>query len=476
LRVRWFGQLKDQPELVIEHKVIHENGTSEEKRFPIKEKYIQSFISGEYKMEKSVDKMQKQGQSEVKIEEFKTTIANIQRFIRENHLQPVLRANYTRTAFQRPLDDRIRISIDTSLAFIREDCIDPDRPCRSPENWHRLDIDDTSMVYPFPNINQGEISRFPYAVLEIKVKEEGVKSHLGWVDDLMASHLVHEAPRFSKFVHGVASLFEDNVNNLPFWLGELEKDIRKDPQAAFEEEETRKAKKAENELVVGSFLGTPRASSSYRAAVSSPMGKSYMQERLAAEEAAGRRSNLAGRSKPGDARDDDVGGESGNQGGYGTMSSVFPSLSLSRYAQARRERNVQLPPGVTKPTQLIKDSGPLQVEPKVWLANERTFLKWGHICVLMGTLSVALANAAYKSNNTIAKAFSFIYLAVAVFAGGWGIYMHRVRRTMIKERSGKDFDNWIGPVIISIALIALLIINFVLKVSSISNGLCLEWD
>jgi SPX domain protein involved in polyphosphate accumulation len=67
LRVRWFGQLKDQPELVIEHKVIHENGTSEEKRFPIKEKYIQSFISGEYKMEKSVEKMQKQGQSEAKI-------------------------------------------------------------------------------------------------------------------------------------------------------------------------------------------------------------------------------------------------------------------------------------------------------------------------------------------------------------------------------------------------------------------------
>jgi uncharacterized membrane protein YidH (DUF202 family) len=203
-----------------------------------------------------------------------------------------------------------------------------------------------------------------------------------------------------------------------------------------------------------------------------------MQERLAAEEAAGRRSNLAGQSKSGDTRgDDDTGGKSSNQGGYGTMSSVFPSFSLSRYAQARRERDVQLPPGVTKPTQLIKDSGPLQVEPKVWLANERTFLKWGHICVLMGTLSVALANAAYKSNNTIAKAFSFIYLAVAVFAGGWGIYMHRVRRTMIKERSGKDFDNWIGPAIISIALISLLIVNFVLKVSSRSlKVLRVKWD
>jgi hypothetical protein len=465
LRLRWYGQLNTNPELFLELKTIHESGTSEEKRIHIKEKYIQPFIKGEYKMEKSVQKMERQGQQESKIEDFKNTAAEIQRFILEEDLQPVLRAVYTRTAFQKPLDDRVRISIDTSLAFIREDAMDPERPCRNPDSWHRLDIDNSAMTYPFPNINKGEISRFPYAILEIKVKADGSKKIPKWVEDLMASHLVHKAPRFSKFVHGVAALFEDNVNSLPFWLSELETDIRKDPQTAFEEEEQRKATRAENDQVVGSFLGTSKGGTSFKAAVSSPLGKSYLQERLAAEDSGDRRSS---RSKSQDTRERESGEGPSTQAGYGTMSSVFPSFSLSRYAQARREKEVQLPPGVTKPTLLIKDSGPLQVEPKVWLANERTFLKWQHISVLLGTLSVGLYNAA-RGNMTI-QAFSIIFLVIAAFAGIWGYAMHRQRRDMIVARSGKDFDNWIGPVIVCVSLIVVLILNFIIQVSTRFGG------
>jgi hypothetical protein len=463
LRVRWYGQLNKNPELVLELKIIHENGSSEEKRFTIKAKYVQPFIKGEYKMEKSIQKMERQGQPEARVEEFKNTVTDIQKFILENNLQPVLRANYTRTAFQKPLDDKVRISIDTCLAFIREDALDPDRPCRDPDSWHRLDIDSSSMVYPFANVNQGEISRFPYSILEIKVKDDAGKKHPRWIQDLMASHLVHKAPQFSKFVHGVASLFEDYVNSLPFWLSEVETDIRKDPQAAFEEEEERKAKKAENDLVVGSFLGTSKPSASFKQAVSSPLGKSYMQERLAAEERAGKRSDFSRKSASQDAREENDAGESSNQGGYGTLSSVFPSFSLSRYAQSRREKNVEMPPGVTKPTQLIKDSGPLQVEPKVWLANERTFLKWQHICILLGGLAVGLYTAA--GEDIIAEFMAIAYIAIAIFAGLWGYYMHYTRRNMIIARSGKDFDNMVGPMIVSFALMAALILNFVFQVS-----------
>jgi uncharacterized membrane protein YidH (DUF202 family) len=470
LRVRWYGQLSEQPELVIEQKTVYDNGSSEEKRFPIKEKYVQPFIKGVYKMEKSIQKMERQGQPEAKIEEFKNTVNDIQKFILDNDLQPVLRANYTRTAFQKPLDDKVRISIDTSLAFIREDAMDPDRPCRSPESWHRLDVDNSAMVYPFTNVNQGEISRFPYSILEIKLKGDGGKKHPQWVQDLMASHLVHKAPRFSKFVHGVASLFEDHVNKLPFWLSEVETDIRKDPQAAFEEEEERRAKKAEDDHVIGSFLGS-KQSASFKAAVSSPLGKSYMQERMAAEERAGRRADFSGNRTTEEGEEDE--GETENHGGYGTLSSVFPSFSLSRYAQARRERNVQLPEGVTKPTQLLKDSGPLQVEPKVWLANERTFLKWQHICILLGGLAVGLYTAA--GADALAEFMGIAYIVIAIFAGLWGCYMHFTRRNMIVATSGKDFDNMIGPMIVSFALMVALILNFAFKVSPDPNGSIVHW-
>ena len=411
-------------------------------------------------MEKNIQKMERQGQPKAKVDEYIKTVTDIQNFILEKDLQPVLRANYTRTAFQKPLDDNVRVSIDTSLAFIREDAIDSDRPCRNPESWHRLDIDNSAMVYPFPNINQGEISRFPYSILEIKVKEDGSRKHPQWVEDLMSSHLVHKAPRFSKFAHGVASLFEDNVNSLPFWLSEVETDIRKDPQAAFDEEQERKAKKAEDDQVVGSFLGSRP---SFKTTITSPLGKSYLQERMSAEERSGVRSGFNGKQKSTSTEDPaNEEEEPETQGGYGTLASVFPSFSLSRYAQSRREKNVKLPPGVTKPTQLLKDSGPLQVEPKVWLANERTFLKWQHICILLGGLAVGLYTSA--GEDTVAEFMGIAYIAIAVFAGLWGYYMHWTRRNMIVARSGKDFDNMIGPMIVSFALMVALILNFIFKV------------
>lgn len=464
LRVRWYGQLRANPELVIEHKTIHENGTIDERRFPIKEKYIQPFINGEYAMEKSIQKMERQGQPEERIEAFKTTVSNIQAFIREHDLQPVLRANYTRTAFQEPLNDKVRISIDTNVAFIREDALDADRPCRDPDSWHRADVDSRAMAYPFAGVNRGEISLFPHAILEIKVREDGEHKQPKWIEDLMASHLVHKAPSFSKFVHGVASLFEDHVNNLPFWISEVESDIRKDPQAAFEEEEDRKAKKAENDLIVGSLLGTSKVGASYKAAISSPLGKSFMHERLAAEESAAQQAEQGkGKGKGKQPADESVPEAGPSRTRYGTLTSVLPSFSISKYAQSRRAREVQLPPGVTKPTQLIKDSGPLQVEPKVWLANERTFLKWQHISILLGGLAVGLYSAA--GGDAVAGGMGVAYIAIAVFAGLWGYSMHATRRTMIVARSGKDFDNLLGPMVVSGALMVALVLNFVFKVS-----------
>ena len=248
LRLRWYGQLNAKPEIWVEKKTVdfdQEEGQSRasDSRFTMKEKYVQRFLGGEYHMEKQIKKIEdRAGVESDETKSLKSSVDEIQDFIKENDLQPVLRANYTRTAFQIPGDDRVRISLDTDLAFIREDSIDTDRPCRDPETWHRTDIDNAQLEYPFSSIRKGEITRFPYAVLELKIRGESRKSE--WIQDLMNSHLVKEAPRFSKFVHGVAQLFEDYVNTFPFWLSEMAKDIRKDPQQAFEEEQAPKKERS----------------------------------------------------------------------------------------------------------------------------------------------------------------------------------------------------------------------------------------
>ncbi|KAK4252055.1 VTC domain-containing protein [Corynascus novoguineensis] len=499
LRLRWYGQLSSRPDIFLEQKMVHDNGSSEERKFVIKEKYIKPFLDGEYKMEKSVQKMERTGRKPEEVAEFKSTVDTIHDFIRINKLEPLIRANYKRTAFQKPGDDRVRISIDTDIAFIREDTLDRDRPCRDPKSWHRSDIDNSNMTYPFNNINQSEVSRFPYAVLEIKLREDNRGKRPSWIQELMGSHLVHQCPRFSKFVHGTASLFEDYVNRLPFWLSDLDTDIRKDPQVAFEEEESRRAQRAENEQVVGSLLGTKVGS--YKPSRSSPVAKSYLAERAAADASAQTPKSATfphHRGSTATQTDEETGEPSTrndepepSQGApsqprsslnYGTLSSVFPGFSsLSKYARAKQAREVgrrdsrastsssaasqqQLPPGVEEPTEWIKNAGPLQIEPKVWLANERTFLRWQHICVLLGGLAVSLYSAGggrSGGGDRLAQAVGAGLVGVAVFAGCWSYWVVIRRREMIVQRSGKDFDFLFGPLVVSLALGVALVVNFV---------------
>jgi uncharacterized membrane protein YidH (DUF202 family) len=320
------------------------------------------------------------------------------------------------------------------------------------------------MTYPFKNINQSEVNRFPYALLEIKLKEDGLRKRPTWIEDLMASHLVHPTPRFSKFVHGIAVLFEDYVNSLPFWLSDLESDIRKDPQKTFEEEEQRRAQRHEDVMAVGSLIGAGAKSGSYKPTQSSPVSKSYLADRMSRDSIAQTLNRQA--SMP--ANGEEVGESSGQRQeehgrSYGTLSSVIPGFSLSKYSRAKRASQQPLPEGVVAPTQWIKNMGELKVEPKVWLANERTFLKWQHICILQGGLAVGLYTAA--GENTIASIIGLLFVLIAIFAGAWGYAMLRIRRTMIVERSGKDFDNMIGPMIISVSLMFVLILNFFFAVS-----------
>ena len=459
LRLRWSGYLGDKPEIFFEKKTIEESGDSQETRFPVKQKYIQSFIKGEYKMEKSMEKLRdREGTEGNGVADLQKSVEEIQHFIKENNLHPMLRANYARTAFQVPGDDEVRISVDTDLAFIREDSLDESRPCRDPEDWHRGDIDRLGMKFPFTEIRKGEISRFPYALLEIKVKDGSSKRTDGWVSELMSSHLLKEAPRFSKFVHGVAQLFEDSVNSFPFWLSNLDTDIRKDPEAAFQEEQEKKAKQAEDEQAVGSFLGS-KSMSPFKASVGSPVGRAVIEF--------GERNPSPAMNDIADEADSDNETQQATRSVPGVFSDLLSlsPFSNSKYARAHRQGSVQLPPGVQVPNKFIKDMNPVRVEPKVWLANERTFIKWQHISVLLASLSLGLYNAA-GADNKVAQSLAVLYTLIALFTGTWGWGISRKRSRMIEQRSGKDFDSIFGPIVVCAGLCIALCLNFGLKVKA----------
>jgi uncharacterized membrane protein YidH (DUF202 family) len=291
--------------------------------------------------------------------------------------------------------------------------------------------------------------------------------------------LVKESPRFSKFVQGAAKLFEDNVNTFPFWLSEVDNDIRKEPEAAFDQEQERKRKVAEDDFAVGSLFGA-RASPSYRPSISSPIGTP------AGARSAPKSASMAAHSQPvvkppvvgshlshisqhqpengnrtneeHDSDEDDDPTANKSRG----LGSLFPSFSTSKYARKQRSK-IQLPPGIRDPGVWIKDQGPVRVEAKVWLANQRTFIKWQHVSVLLASLSLGLYNAAGEGND-VARALAVVYTCIAAFTLAWGYGMYMYRMKLIRERSAKDFDAITGPLVVCVGLAVALVLNFAFKV------------
>ena len=224
IRLRWYGGMKSD-QIFVERKTHREDWTGEKSvkaRFSLKEKYVNDFLAGRRTVEDVFGKMRREGKkSEEEISNLEQLAREIQYRVITRRLQPVTRSFYHRTAFQLPGDARVRISLDTELSMIREDNIGR---LRAGDNWRRMDI---GVDFPFSQLPPEDIERFPYAVLEVKLQTQAGQQPPQWIRDLTASHLVEAVPKYSKFIHGTATLFPDSINLIPFWMPQMDVDIRK---------------------------------------------------------------------------------------------------------------------------------------------------------------------------------------------------------------------------------------------------------
>ena len=61
-----------------------------------------------------------------------------------------------------------------------------------------------------------------------------------------------------------------------------------------------------------------------------------------------------------------------------------------------------------------RPSKAVKVDPKVFFANERTFLAWLHSALLLAGASVAIQGFADRADNPVAKLYGVILLPVAI--------------------------------------------------------------
>lgn len=225
IRLRWYGGM-DTETVFIERKTHREDWTGEKSvkaRFSLKEKNVNAFLNGKMTVESVFEKLRREGKkSEKEIADLEQLAREIQYRVITRKLVPVTRSFYDRTAFQLPGDARVRISLDTELTMTREDNLDGRERCG--KNWRRMDI---GIDYPFSQLPPGDVERFPYAVLEVKLQTQAGQEPPEWVRELVSSHLVEAVPKFSKFIHGTATMFPTRIHLLPFWMPQMDVDIRK---------------------------------------------------------------------------------------------------------------------------------------------------------------------------------------------------------------------------------------------------------
>ncbi|ADV23420.1 hypothetical protein I305_05673 [Cryptococcus gattii E566] len=107
-----------------------------------------------------------------------------------------------------------------------------------------------------------------------------------------------------------------------------------------------------------------------------------------------------------------------------------------------------------------KTPTPVKVEAKVWFANERTFISYLSMGLLLSTIASGLL---FGSRDSPARWFAFAYalISAGVLVYGWAIFQKRL--TMISARDSGNFDLLWGPIFICLALFIAILANFIFR-------------
>ena len=520
IRLRWYGGMGTET-IFVERKTHREDWTGEKSvkaRFSLKEKKVNDFLAGRLSVENVFEKMRKEGKKgEKEIADLEQLAREIQYSVISRKLVPVTRSFYNRTAFQLPGDARVRISLDTELTMTREDNLDGRQ--RSGKNWRRMDI---GIDYPFSQLAPQDVERFPYAVLEVKLQTQEGQEPPEWVRDLISSHLVEAVPKFSKFIHGTATMFPTRIDLLPFWMPQMDVDIRKpvnrnfgierpgqsmgystsddllddDSDDNYREEEVSASRNdrtlrdlrdnadADNDLGIQRLREARDAMEEYdmarRTDTPPTTGNALdIEERIA----------NAPLMNPDDYPLYDSEEEEDSEGGSPRNKKPWPWLRsklnhhvvfvrdhlwpfLKTVAPMPRptkipDRMINSMPGGQVETKHFKAPKgkrihvPVRVEPKVYFAAERTFLSWLEFAIILGSIAATLLN--FGDRISLYSAWAFTVVACAALLYSCGLYIWRVR--MIRGRRAVRYHDSVGPTVLCEGLLLAIAINFGLRFS-----------
>lgn len=190
IRLRWYGDrdADNGDQTIFVERKVHRNAytglTSSKERGSIPQRHVADLLKGEYHNGEAKDAV---------------FLLSAAAEIGEQRQEPLMRTSYQRTAFQNSTENTVRISLDTDLRMSKE------YPTANSVHWCRDGA--------YSN-QRSDVEEFSYGVVEIKLQSKPPK----WVVDLVKTGMLLIVPKFSKFLHGTASLYQEYAENVPYWF------------------------------------------------------------------------------------------------------------------------------------------------------------------------------------------------------------------------------------------------------------------
>lgn len=389
--------------------------------------------------------------------------------MQKNRLKSTLRSYYHRTTYSS--SETLHLSLDKDLTFFQE------TPWQS--SWRRNDVGDE---YPFSHLNQNEVYFFPYAILEVKTKFNAQAPQ--WLTDLVeVNQLLYEVPYFSKFLHGVSHFYKDSLPLLPWWLGEMNIDIRRKSSYATIQSQTSSLGQC---IVIEPSL-TPDYlninTNNYRGIESKDINhiNSNTASSFTIVDQQKQLNNIHHQ------QEDSSHTKSSPLEKFMNSSIILKIKELNEEYNPKQERaenyvsmmswlsakirndqalllSPQYPIATIQNQQIMPKKGKLnkkKIEPKIFFANERTFISWLQFSALLLSVSLGLINF----GDHISKASGGFFIIIAMILAGYSQLRFQYRAWQIRFRGDSRFDDTYGPAILSIVLVIALFVNLALRLN-----------
>jgi len=238
-----------------------------------------------------------------------------------------------------------------------------------------------------------------------------------WVQDLLDSGMLMEVHKFSKFIHGCSVLLPDDVSDVPYWIDDVT--LAQSIQQSGSEE------------ILKNSIGA---------------NEYYKQLLPHDSDGIAKARKLAENTKK------------------------APQRSPNRLVEVENSYDQTDEECFAQWCELMEDPDIShvtiqKVEPKVFLANERTFIKWLQMAVVLSSFSIGILAFAGKESNSQYFAIMLLPMSLLFIVHATRTFLWR--SSLIRNRDATRWDDPIGPILLTSLVILALIIHFLFTLYNI---------